>query len=161
MDDPGFLRHAAVIEFADAPIAWFYESLGFSSRSRVEIPNEDYIATLSGGAIKRASIRKYANAWGSLIEIISLPVMREGSVSWNHVAVSVGDCDRVVDQVVREGALLVGGPVRSTSGPYVVAYVRDPSGNLVELVQRLTDSDENKQWLAMTYGALDERAGKA
>ena len=55
------------------------------------------------------------------------------------MALSVEDCPSLVEELVREGASVTGGPIRSPSGPYVVAYVRDPSGNLVELVQRVSE----------------------
>lgn len=142
MDDPGTLRHAAVIEYDGAPVAWFYARLGFDVCKAVEIPDPEYMEKLSGGAMRDVAIRKYANRQGSLVEVISLPQPRPTSVtSWNHVAVSVEDCASLVRELTEKGAAVVGGPVRSTSGPYMVAYVRDPSGNLVELVQRLSERD--------------------
>lgn len=138
MDSQGFLRHAAVIEYSNAPIAWFYTRLGFSQCVATEEPETEYIRELSGGEWSDVSIMKFTNSYGSVIEIISLPSPRTDSiVSWSHVAISVEDCQSLVNELVAAGAALVGGPIRSPSGPYVVAYVRDPSGNLVEIVQRV------------------------
>lgn len=142
MDKPGTLRHAAVIEYSDAPIAWFYRKLGFSTCVATEEPEHEYIKELSGGAWSQVSINKFANGRGSIMEIISLPYPRRHStMAWNHVAISVEDCHSLVRELVKEGATVTGGPIRSPSGPYVVAYVRDPSGNLVELVQRVSETD--------------------
>ena len=141
MDEPGTFRHAAVIEYRDAPITWFYERIGFDVCKANETPDPEYIEALSGGEFRNVSIRKYSNRYGSMIEVISLPRSRVTSTaSWNHVAVSVEDCESLVAELSDKGAIVVGGPVRSTSGPYLVAYVRDPSNNLVELVQRLDNS---------------------
>ena len=142
MDDPGTLRHAAVIEYCDAPIAWFYRSLGFDTCTALETPEVGYIEELSGGVWSQVAISKLANSYGSVIEIISLPSRRVlSTLAWNHVAISVEDCQSLVDELVDGGATVTGGPIRSPSGPYIVAYVRDPSWNLVELVQRLPESN--------------------
>lgn len=142
MDEPGSFRHAAVIEYDGAPVRWFYRRIGFDVCTAVELPDPNYMATLSGGGMRNVEIRKYANRQGSLVEVISLPQSRgEATSSWSHVAVTVEDCASIVLELTRNGASVVGGPLKSPSGPYLVAYVRDPSGNLVELVQRLRDSD--------------------
>ena len=138
MDRPGTLRHVAVIEYCDAPIAWIYQRLGFRNCTSIEVPETAYISELSGGAWSEIRISKYANEYGSQVEIVSLPLPRGPERgNWNHIAVSVDDCSVLVADLVRGGAILTGGPVRSSSGPYLVAYLRDPSGNLIELVQRL------------------------
>ena len=142
MDEPGTLRHAAVIEYCDAHIAWFYRTLGFKACTATEQPDTGYIEQLSGGAWSQVSISKYSNSYGSVVEIISLPSRRPVFVEvWNHIAISVEDCQASVSELVDQGATVTGGPIRSPSGPFIVAYVRDPSGNLVELVQRLREWD--------------------
>lgn len=141
MDSPGTFRHAAVIEYRDSPVSWFYSELGFDTLISSEIPDIEYMGALSGGALSSVSISKYENPQGSLIEVISVPFAAPSNcLPWNHVAISVGDCAAITESLVRGGGSLVGGPVQSTSGPYLVAYVRDPSGNLVELVQRRQES---------------------
>lgn len=137
MDEPGTLRHVAVIEFADAPIAWFYERLGFDSCVATEVPEESYLRALTGDQLSSASIKKFSNGRGGLIEVISVPDRLSASLVWNHIAISVSDCSGSVRELTEGGASLVGGPICSPSGPYKVAYIRDPSGNLVELVERL------------------------
>lgn len=138
MDSPGTLRHAAVIEYLRTPVAWFYAELGFDTLMANEIPDVEYMSALTGGGLARVSISKYANASGALIEIISVPLgLPSSPPNWNHIAVSVGDCAATVESLASGGGTVVGGPVHSTSGPYLVAYVRDPSGNLVELVERV------------------------
>lgn len=142
MDEPGTMRHTAVIEYLNAPIIWFYAELGFDTLVAEEIPDSDYMTTLSGGELSNISIGKYANTQGSIVEVISIPSERPPNPpAWSHIAVSVHNCAAMVESLVTRGGSLVGGPVESTSGPYVVAYVRDPSGNLVELVQRLPASE--------------------
>lgn len=123
-------------------MSWFYAELGFDKHVADEVPDVEYMTMLSGGGLAHVSISKYANEQGSLIEVISVPsALPSTPPPWNHVAVSVGDCAATVEALVAGGGSLVGGPVQSTSGPYLVAYVRDPSGNLVELVQRLPESE--------------------
>lgn len=140
MDKPGTLRHAAVIEYLKAPVSWFYAELGFNKRVTDEVPDIGYMTALSGGSLGSVFISKYANEQGSIIEVISFPSAPPPTPPpWNHVAVSVRNCAEMVDSLVTGGGTLVGGPVQSPSGPYLVAYVRDPSGNLVELVQRLAE----------------------
>lgn len=135
------MRHTAVIELLEAPVAWFYAALGFDQCVAVEAPDSTYMAALSGGVLRDVAIKKYANAQGSVIEVITVPSSVPLSPSpWNHIAVSVGNCFETVDALVAGGGTLIGGPLPSPTGPYLVAYLRDPSDNLVELVQRLPES---------------------
>ena len=138
MDELGSLRHAAVIQFRGAPVEDFYFSLGFITCTAREEPSPRYMAALTGGKVTCASIAKFANQFGSVIEIITIEAESVERVAiWNHIAITVFDCAAKIRELENVGGVRIGGPVQSPDGPYIVAYVRDASGNLVELVQPL------------------------
>ena len=137
-DELGSFRHAAVIQFRGAPVEDFYFSLGFVTCTAREEPSPGYMAALTGGEVTRATIAKFVNQSGSVIEIVTLETESVKRVAmWNHIAITVAECAAKIRELEDVGGVLIGGPVQSPDGPYIVAYVRDASGNLVELVQPL------------------------
>jgi len=137
------LRHHAVTGPSAAVLQDFYAYFGFTRLIVEELPDSDYIKTLSGGAWFGARILKLRNAVGDVLEIIepsdsSVEATFGGAGNWSHLAFTVNNCDEVVSAVLTMGGQLVGGPVTNPDAPYRVAYVRDPAQNLIELVEGLS-----------------------
>jgi len=136
------LRHHAVVGLSGRTLRSFYEYFGFTHLVVEEIPDTSYIQALTGGAWSSALIVKLKNDDGDVLEIIEptgLTAAKDTSTasSWGHIAIAVINCDQAIQRVVEMGGIQVGGPVTNPDSPYRVAYVRDPAGNLMELVERL------------------------
>lgn len=77
---------------------------------------------------------------GATIELMTLPDLAEGQrgrevTGWAHIAISVGD-ELQVDEIAARAAekgILVAAPRRTGDG-YYEAIIRDPDGNLIELI---------------------------
>ncbi len=142
VDSHNALRHYAVIGLSGRTLRSFYEYFGFTHLVVEEIPDTSYIQALTGGAWSSALIVKLKNDDGDVLEIIEpsgLAAVEDTSTvtSWAHIAIAVTNCDQATQRVVDMGGSQVGGPITNPDSPYRVAYVRDPAGNLVELVERL------------------------
>ena len=58
-------------------------------------------------------------------------------LGWNHLGITVDDLDRVIEAInAGQGGEIIGGPaVLSEFGGQRFAFIKDPEGNLVELVE--------------------------
>lgn len=77
---------------------------------------------------------------GATIELMTLPDLAEGQpgrevTGWAHIAISVDDEQQVDKMAARaaEKGILVASPRRTGDGFYE-AILRDPDGNLIELI---------------------------
>jgi len=136
------LRHHAITGPSAAVLQDFYAYFGFTHLIVEELPDSDYIKTLSGGAWSAARILKLRNAVGDVLEIIEPSDSSDEATfgrlgNWSHLAFTVNNCEEAVRDVLAMGGRLVGGPVINPEAPYKVAYVRDPQDNLLEIVQVL------------------------
>ncbi len=142
IDSQNALRHHAVIGLSGKVLRDFYGHFGFTHLVVEEIPDTSYIQALSGGAWSSAVIVKLKNEDGVVLEIIEPSGLVETKdfstvVSWAHIAIAVTNCDQETERVIAMGGSQVGGPVTNPDSLYRVSYVRDPAGNLIELVERL------------------------
>lgn len=77
---------------------------------------------------------------GPTIELMTLPELGDGHrgqelTGWAHIAVNVGtkqDVDALADRAARQGILV--SPPRTTGDGFYEAVIRDPDGNMIELV---------------------------
>ncbi|MFW0699981.1 VOC family protein [Pantoea sp. R13S299] len=77
---------------------------------------------------------------GATLELMTLPDLNDGQpgrevAGWAHIAIGVGD-EQQVDKMAASAAetgILVAAPRRTGDGFYE-AIIRDPDGNLIELV---------------------------
>ncbi len=104
----------------------FYTALGLELSSRTEIPQawEAVIANPGGGSRLQLAQQKEQ----------PLP-MEHGTAFWK-LYVDGHDLDALFERAVTAGAEVVSKPERLDRWPVSIAFVRDPDGYLVELVQR-------------------------
>lgn len=77
---------------------------------------------------------------GPTLELMTIPELHCGQhaeelTGWAHIAVSVGteqDVERLAERAAQKGRLH--SPPRRTGDGYYEAIIRDPDGNLIELV---------------------------
>lgn len=77
---------------------------------------------------------------GATVELMTLPELEPGQTGremtgWAHIAIAVGDEQQVDEMAARaaERGILIAAPRRTGDGFYE-AIIRDPDGNLIELV---------------------------
>jgi catechol 2,3-dioxygenase-like lactoylglutathione lyase family enzyme len=105
----------------------FYEVLGLTNTSRTEIPNafeaivED--AGGKGGKIQLAQQKEQAG------------LIDHGNAFWK-LYINTNDIDRLYRAAIDAGHESRSAPARTDRWPVTVAFLRDPDGYLVELVQR-------------------------
>lgn len=105
----------------------FYETLGLTNTSRTEIPNayeaimED--AGLKGGKIQLAQQKEQSGP------------IDHGNAFWK-LYVNTNDIEKQYAAAMDAGAESISAPVRQDRWPVTVAFIRDPDGYMVELVQR-------------------------
>ena len=58
-----------------------------------------------------------------------------GRDGFDHFAVEVGDTDAMAERLTEFGGEVVRGPLDSTAADSRIAFVADPDGHLVELIQ--------------------------
>jgi lactoylglutathione lyase len=105
----------------------FYEALGLSNTSRTEIPNayeaimED--ARVKGGKLQLAQQKEQAGS------------IDHGNAFWK-LYVNTNDIERQYRAAIDAGYASESPPARLEQWPVTMAFLRDPDGYLVELVQR-------------------------
>lgn len=113
----------------------FYQSvLGFVVDESFQIPGTD----VSGVVM--------SNTGGARVELFHRPQSRPASPGhpvdstlqqgWFQLAFRVADLAQVFQQVVACGATIVKPPFRGPDGRAQVAFIADPDGNLIELIER-------------------------
>src|SRR5262249_20051605 len=113
----------------------FYETLGLTNTSRTEIPNafEAIVenADTKGGKLQLAQQKDNAGP------------IEHGNAFWK-LYVNTNDIERQYQAAVDAGYRAESAPVRLERWPTTIAFLRDPDGYLVELVQRhpWLDGDE-------------------
>lgn len=137
------IRHHAVLVDDLHRAQEFYGLLGLRETIYDASPSPSFIRQLSGGAWRGCSIVKLSSTDGSILELLrpdySFDIPRSAGPCWNHVAFTVDDCLVMLNRLVREGGIEVGGPVTDPEAPFRIAYLRDPWGNLLEIVEALSE----------------------
>jgi glyoxylase I family protein len=83
----------------------------------------------------------FLEAGGTLIELLGedVPSAGTGSGGWHHLAWEVDDLDATFAQLVARGAAVSSPPedFPQDAPAFRIAFLRDPDGNLLELVKRI------------------------
>jgi len=119
----------------------FYELFGLSATSRTEIPDafEAIVENLDGkgGKLQLARQKK------------GVAPLDHGNAFWKQY-VNTNDIGKMYSAVMDAGFESVAEPERYERWPVTVAFVRDPDGYLVEIVQRHPwgdDGDQTQAWI--------------
>jgi lactoylglutathione lyase len=119
----------------------FYETLGLTNTSRTEIPNafEAIVenADLKGGKIQLAQQKENTEP------------INHGNAFWK-LYINTNDMERLYQAAMDAGYESQSAPARADRWPVTVAFIRDPDGYLVELVQRhpwLDGDDTTYTWV--------------
>ncbi len=114
-------------------VGFYTDIIGLKVQSRTEIPgvNEAVLAAESGGG--RLQL---AHAWED-----PQPV-EHGRALWK-IYMNVDDCEATHKRAVDAGYTSTMEPQRLDRWPVIVAFVLDPDGYSIELLQRLGDDDRS------------------
>jgi catechol 2,3-dioxygenase-like lactoylglutathione lyase family enzyme len=124
----------ASVEDLDSAIAFFDSAFGFQPEVRFELPKD----------IRGAML---AHPDGSRLELFERPESKPGiraadpleahaTRGYSHFALSAPDIDSVYERAIAAGARKVWEPQPSPEPGVRFAYMTDPDGNLIELVER-------------------------
>jgi catechol 2,3-dioxygenase-like lactoylglutathione lyase family enzyme len=80
---------------------------------------------------------------GQLIEMYIMPKDSERG-RWSHIALTVDNIDKVYSELCKEKIRFIGSPVVDPEKKHKLCFCRDFDGNLLELVQELTEPTVNK-----------------
>ena len=112
----------------------FYETLGLECTSRTTITDEIEEAVLENPE---------RGAWIQLAQDTSItPPIDMGTAVWK-LYVYTDDCQKVYDAAMAAGYTSVDPPHRLDRWPVIMAYIEDPDGYLIELLQRLEPATAN------------------
>ncbi|HEX4819985.1 MAG TPA: VOC family protein [Acidimicrobiales bacterium] len=124
----------------DASVA-FYETLGLTNTSRTEIPNANEAimenADAKGGKLQLAQQKEQSGP------------IDHGNAFWK-LYVNTNDIETQYQAAIDAGYTSESAPVRLERWPTSIAFLRDPDGYLVELVQRhpwLDGDDTTFAWV--------------
>jgi lactoylglutathione lyase len=129
------LDHAGMsVADLDRSTTFYINVLGFSVEERFAIPNTD----VRGAVLINSSGTRIElfHRPGSRPRPIGHPIESTSDQGWFQTAFRVTDVSDVFRRVVAAGASAVKEPFRAPDGRSVVAFIGDPDGNLIELIQR-------------------------
>ncbi len=110
-------------------IRFWTETLGFSLVRRREIPENDaeiaFVQPPGGGSEIELS---HWRTW--------TPDEYVDGTLFDHVALGVDDVEGLVARLAEEGVTIAKEPYRLSGGSGVIAFILDPDGNWIELIER-------------------------
>jgi lactoylglutathione lyase len=110
---------------ADRAAAWYVENLGFE---------ESWEFTTGDGATRNVYVAD-SNGFELQLSDTEGEETFEAGTAWDHVAVGVEDVDAAVEEIDHHG--VVEGPGDQPEAGARTAFVEDPDGHVVELIQPL------------------------
>lgn len=129
------LDHAGTsVEDLDRSTSFYVDVFGFSVEERFVIPNTDVrgAVLLHPGGARIELFHRPA----SRPRPIGHPIESTSEQGWFQTAFRVTDVPDVFGRVVAAGASAVKEPFVAPDGRSTVAFIGDPDGNLIELIQR-------------------------
>ncbi len=114
--------------------SWYVEALGLEVEFEFALPQHDFRGSMLRGPAYRVELLERAGSDAGLQA--SGPVEAALTRGFGHVAFDVPDVDAAYDRLVGLGATDRMSPRPSPEPGVRMAYVADPEGNLVELLDR-------------------------
>lgn len=120
-----FIHTCLNVADADRSVEWYVEQLGFEESWGFELEDtrNRYVADPNGIELQ-------------LSETEGVTPSEEGDI-WDHIAVAVESVDGTFEAMDHHG--VVQAPEDNTAAGARTAFVRDPDGHVVELVEPLED----------------------
>jgi len=119
----------------DAQRAWYQRALGLHEvieEFQLEEPAVRTVVLRSGSGVRLELIER---AGAGRDRVYADPLDAAKTLGFGHWAVSVRDLDAAFDAIVAAGGVAVWPPADAVQPGARFAYVKDPEGNLIELIQ--------------------------
>jgi catechol 2,3-dioxygenase-like lactoylglutathione lyase family enzyme len=134
---PAFRFHHVSLSVADLDVeeAWYRAALGLTrTDERLDLPEAGVrTAVLSDGAGLRVELTERA---GSAPVKTPDPYAATAAQTFTHLALQVPDLDAAFTRLTTEhGAQAVSAPGPGATADMRYAYIHDPEGNLIELIE--------------------------
>lgn len=114
----------------DASLDFYTRLLGMTLLRRTDYPSGEFTLAFVGyGPEESHSVIELTHNWGRQ-EPYAL------GDAFGHIAIGVSDIHGVCDQLAKEGVKIPRPPGPMKHGSTVIAFVEDPDGYKVELIQR-------------------------
>ena len=124
----------------DRSLAWYCATFGFTPGFAFEVPQAQLRGAFAVGP-NGVAIELIERAGSLPGPLPADPPQANELHGYNHIALAVGDLDEAYRHVVAAGARPVWNPRASPEPGVRMAYVADPDGNLIELIE---DREENE-----------------
>ncbi len=127
------LDHACLnVRDMDESIAFYTTNFGMELLSRKEVPeNNAEIAFVGWGEKGSEAMKLELTHWGDW----EASDYEEGAL-FDHIAIVVADVETVVEDLRERGVRIAKEPYSLSSSSSTIAFVHDPDGNWVELIER-------------------------
>jgi len=119
----------------DAQRAWYQRALGLHEvveEFQLDEPAVRTVVLRSGSGVRLELIER---AGATRHRAYADPLDAASTLGFGHWAVSVRDLDAAFDAIVAAGGVAVWPPADAVQPGARFAYVKDPEGNLIELIQ--------------------------
>jgi catechol 2,3-dioxygenase-like lactoylglutathione lyase family enzyme len=138
------VRHVGiVVQDMERCLGFYRDVLGLTVKVAAEESGHFIDALLGEVGVQVRTVKLAAPKGQAMIELLEFrsppaDVRRPITVKtpgMTHVALTVADIDGLALRLIDAGAVFIGAPRISPDGGVKAAYVRDPEGNLLELVE--------------------------
>ena len=110
--------------------AFYCECLGMKLLREHEYPDGKFtLAFLGYGTEDETAVIELTHNWGKTDYVVG--------DSWGHVAIGAADIGAAVERVRAAGGKVTREPGPMKHGKTVIAFVEDPDGHKIELIQRV------------------------
>jgi lactoylglutathione lyase len=121
-------------------LAWYGEVLGFKPGYAFEVPQAGLRGrfAVNEDGVSIELIEKSGARPGALLSEDGRPnpIVANGVLGYNHFALAVSDLDGTYARIIAAGGREVWDPRPSPEPGVRMAYLADPDGNLVELIEK-------------------------
>lgn len=141
------LRHfGIVVRDLERALEFYCGKLGFAVSRRMEESGAFLDTVLAAPGTKVTTVKLGAGEGAALIELLQFDVPKPENggepslfrTGATHFALTVTDLDALHESLAACGTTFLSKPRRSPDGLALVAFCRDPEGNLIELVEPST-----------------------
>jgi catechol 2,3-dioxygenase-like lactoylglutathione lyase family enzyme len=117
----------------DAAMTFYSSAFGLNEiRSRLDLPEQGIRSAIVGS--QSSLTVEFFERVGARERSVRDAADAAATVGWVHLAIRVSDLPQAVDGALRAGASLVSAPAAARRPATWFAYIKDPDGNLIELI---------------------------